>query len=480
MEKEPFLLTSVIKTCDLCSERLGPRDRAIRLYSGQRLCALCIKNSTVFCSGCSTRILKSIATFMRSEALCHFCRDRLTLICPTCSKREWKNLLTPVMVQDQSRFKYSFACDNCKYSFFAECSQCMRRFEKRLVRYCDGHGRQLCSRHAHPVSCDGYNYDLSQREKGYAFTWGDSCRILGNARFMGVEIEAEMKEDMPHPLLSLPKGFVEMTDGSLINGTEVATPPASGKEHYRNIQLLCKTMREAGYLIEETCGLHVHIDMREKKSDFKYLAHLFTTFFAIEDILYAMQPESRQNNKYCKWLRDGYNFFSFYGKDYIKDFDFKYYKKDKKRLPRKELNKNIKNRKYTNGERADSHHYGVNMHSIFYRGTLEIRMHAGSLNPVKITRWCDLMQRIVSWIDKKYKYKTVLKLLQMDVGEEKLRLMQKVFRFPNPLYAYMRARILQFHHLNTSHFYVIGETPGKYKTMNIEHPNGDVVRRIII
>ena len=40
----------------------------------------------------------------------------------------------------------------------------------------------------------------------------------------------------------------------------------------------------------------------------------------------------------------------------------------------------------------------INLHSLFHRGTLEIRSHSGTLNPTKIKNWLKIHLRVLSLI----------------------------------------------------------------------------------
>lgn len=105
------------------------------------------------------------------------------------------------------------------------------------------------------------------------------------------------------------------------------------------------------------------------------IQQLYDVYTSISSVIESMIPHTRRNTHYCKNVMDIplTNGFTFEERFYGEKLRGKPKKYDERR------------------------YYGVNFHSLFYRGTLEIRYHSGTLNPVKILNWVKLHQSIVDF-----------------------------------------------------------------------------------
>lgn len=101
--------------------------------------------------------------------------------------------------------------------------------------------------------------------------------------------------------------------------------------------------------VNHSCGLHVHLDMRNRDPDVVY-----NNLVQSQHLLFAMQPKSRQDGHFCK-------------KNNSKKF-------------------NVAMGRY--------HAFNASAYPEF--GTIEVRLHAGTINPEKICNWIKLLVRIAS------------------------------------------------------------------------------------
>jgi len=112
---------------------------------------------------------------------------------------------------------------------------------------------------------------------------------------------------------------------------------------------------------------------------------------------------------------------------------------------------NLKEMLYeTKNYRSEIRHHGndkrycwVNLHSIFYRGTLEIRSHSGTVNPSKIINWIMIHQRALEFI----KSKSIEEIATMKITK-------KAFLgiFNKPLQNYIKRRWKTFINLEEKDF----------------------------
>lgn len=112
------------------------------------------------------------------------------------------------------------------------------------------------------------------------------------------------------------------------------------------ISKIAGVLKEAGALINKSCGFHVHLDMRNRDRQ-----KSFSNLVSAQNVFYAMNPKSRKESTYCK-------------KTLSKDLD---------------------------KERNGSRYKGVNAAALSKYGTLEIRIHSGTVDDAKINNWVDLL-----------------------------------------------------------------------------------------
>jgi hypothetical protein len=247
-------------------------------------------------------------------------------------------------------------------------------------------------------------------------------KIITIPRFFGVEIEAESLDGdfdnysgERHLSSLLP--FCEVGgDGSLANGVEVKTNPAMMRRGENHIKEVCKVLKEYGFGIKASCGLHVHVDARDFRTDLNKIAKLFKTVYAVEDLLFAMITPGRFTNHYCKPIRSGYGYEDF--KEDMKEEDLisNWYKsKDfKSAVGRK------------NDHYNETRYRGLNLHALLFMGTVEFRYSHGRVNPEDIESWVQLLLTIVDYALNHYSSKEVAKLLKITKLKTKIAYLSTV------------------------------------------------------
>tara|TARA_R110000803_G_scaffold79152_1_gene144640 strand:+ start:899 stop:2668 length:1770 start_codon:yes stop_codon:yes gene_type:complete len=106
---------------------------------------------------------------------------------------------------------------------------------------------------------------------------------------------------------------------------------------------------EAG--VNETCGLHVHLDMRNRD-----VKKAFKNLYNSQDVLFKAVPKERHTNPYCKKIPDG-NFLTAY--------------------------------------KRSAHYDAISASAYRKLRTLEVRMHEGSVDAKVISNWVNLLISIV-------------------------------------------------------------------------------------
>lgn len=171
-----------------------------------------------------------------------------------------------------------------------------------------------------------------------------------------------------------------------------------------------------GLRINTSCGFHLHTS-NEKFFKKKYLSRIVSTWIAIEDFMYSTQPDSRQNNQYCR------KHFNNLLTDY---FD------------------NIPNSKSAliDKYRSKDRYFSLNLKALYDHGTIECRLHAGTLSSRKIKAWVYLMTAFYNYcLSEKFSKKEIEKLYMTNFTQDKVKRIYKMLDIPMPLRYYFNRRI---------------------------------------
>lgn len=150
--------------------------------------------------------------------------------------------------------------------------------------------------------------------------------------------------------------------------------------HYEDIELIqecVRALRKAGAKVNVSCGIHIHVDGSNHTA--KSLKNLAFTFKAKQDLLYkALKTQQRRLNSYCQPLND----------QLINNI------KKVKKLDSQTLRDAWYGTYAPYGDRGrhynDSRYHALNLHSIWYRGTVEFRLFEATLHAGEIRAYINL------------------------------------------------------------------------------------------
>lgn len=181
-----------------------------------------------------------------------------------------------------------------------------------------------------------------------------------NNKYVGVEIEFFCKVDKKNLAAELFKtGLGDsvrvMTDGSIKDYPSSYYPHevtilAPENQYVDIITRTCAVLNKVGAKVNTSCGMHVHLDMRNRNKEAAY-----NNLVTAQPILFAMNPKSRSQSTFCK------------------------------------INKS----KVFNVNSPDGRYNGINAQAYTKHKTLEIRIHAGTVNETKIINWVKLLLAVV-------------------------------------------------------------------------------------
>jgi len=172
-------------------------------------------------------------------------------------------------------------------------------------------------------------------------------------------------------------------DGSLNNnGIELQTPPMTGENAETLVRNLCDKLNDADCKVDNTCGLHLHLD--DHNSNDKTKQAIWVFYLVFEDVILSFLPKSRRNNRFCYPLKKDFHLDEIMKADNINALEMIWYRES-----------DIKQKDKRKADKYDtSRYHGVNLHSLLANGHLEIRYHSGTLNANKMLFWANLHQTI--------------------------------------------------------------------------------------
>lgn len=153
-----------------------------------------------------------------------------------------------------------------------------------------------------------------------------------------------------------------------------------------DLQEIVRRLRAAGALVNNSCGIHIHID--GKKHTPQSLRRLVNFVTARQDLIYEALEIGDRGEHWCKKLNS----------EILKNL------KSQKDLSKKmveEIWYSPCNDGYSNG--VDHHHYnqtryhGINLHSYFSKGTVEFRLFNATLHAGKIKAYVQFCLAISAW-----------------------------------------------------------------------------------
>lgn len=223
----------------------------------------------------------------------------------------------------------SIGCDNCDSVGTIPCSNC------------DGTGEVCLSDNS------GNDYELTCAEcsgDGYY-----ECSDCDGVSSDGPTIDS-IRDDLTYEFNQAKVNYVSIVhDGSLSSGGLEVRLLLNIDRGFEPLLKVCRILNDAGASVDQSCGLHVHLDYRSFNDDRILLKNQWSQYLKL---LTRLQPESRRENNYCKArasLSDRYS--------------------------------------------------AVNLSALEKHNTVEVRCHTGSTNYEKIRNWIELLVLIKNKIE---------------------------------------------------------------------------------
>lgn len=319
-------------------------------------------------------------------------------------------------------------CKNCCEC--VKCKGCANNFKKDKI--CS-----LCN--TCPVCCPSFCYICNKCEKkhllknscskcGYCNENCCNCSIVGrfdndritfhdsqpneinpSKRFIAAEIEVAGVKGPGRFVTKAVKNWAAsiVYDGSIFPGQgpsqqsfEICTSPANGEKYISQIIEICKGLKDADAFLNNNCGLHVHVDARDFTPD--DVRRLVKIYSKIENVLFSMVPDSRKESKFCKPCGQKYEWGIWEEKISNKEIETdRLIEKTVYGTNRKGEVENLKRNKRAGSSGSDtstSRYDALNIHSYYYRGTIECRLFNGTISARKIVNWGIMWALIMDYV----------------------------------------------------------------------------------
>jgi len=400
-----------------------------------------------YCAGCDTSIftndLRSIVSRLEglSCASCAQCYKCCTCSsCDQCKRRKRKeNICQTCKV-----------CDNCCQC--AECPVCNRdcsfnycgySFTDAMKKNDRGCGR--CYKCCDCGTSRKVPFGSFAKPNFHTPTFKHHM-VNPTSRYIAAEIEcAGIYGDGMDIYNTVRKwGGATVGDGSLnIRGFEVNSAPAGGDLYVNQIEDICASIKAQSGFIDEKCGLHVHVDGRDM--NYYDIRRFVRVYAAIEDALFAMVSPQRiegivddkgERHQYCQPC----------GKKYVAQIE-------EGRLPYDKIKSDVItsvysmptthiggiNVRYRKRGNHIPRYNALNLHSWFFRGTIEARMYDGTLEANEIVLWGIMWAMIADYV-----VHSTDEQVAKDMAGKPLACLRKIVGNNNKIIDFIIARVLMF------------------------------------
>jgi len=316
------------------------------------------------------------------------CNRRVESVCSECHR-----------CSDHCDCIFCQGCDSAVDGTCSECDRCGDCCSCLRCRSCDEIVRRVCDNDrcggcCEDCGCCGPRVSFFGKGQAPTFHAASALRRKANPsrRFLAAEIEVAKIASHPDAVASAVrkwKGAI-VPDGSLPSGGfEINTSPASGDLFLAQIREICDALDYADAEVTSACGCHVHADARDLSH--MEIRKLMLLWDNIEAGIYAMIPSYRRESHYCEPCASKYTAYMttqpLSSKEVRQHVNRAVYGRLDRSLPR------MKKDKYNSNRYA-----GLNLHSWFHRGTVELRVPPGSVDPTEISRWAMLLGYLLDWV----------------------------------------------------------------------------------
>ena len=150
-------------------------------------------------------------------------------------------------------------------------------------------------------------------------------------------------------------------------GVEIKSPVLVAPDGFDELTRVMEILQEKHYFVDRTCGMHVHLNAPEFIENNRLIIKAVKAWKRNQETINSMVDDSRINGNHCPpWEDDDVETLE----EYLRE-----------------------------GYGPDGTHRGsINVGSLPYHGTIEIRQHEGTLNPEEAIAWIKFCQAFIDTI----------------------------------------------------------------------------------
>lgn len=238
-------------TCFECGCIIEDADDA-REVNGEYVCEDCYCDNYVVCDHCGDVEHVDNTRYIDDNIVCDYCYDRLYTVCEWCHE--------DVERSEAYESIDGLICPHCYENYGVTCADCGEVLHIDDAFYDDYNEEYYC-RDCEDNRAERVIHDYYYKPDAVFFGKDSSL-------YMGIELEidgAGEDDDNAQKLLDIAgeQHIYMKHDGSLKNGFEIVSHPATLAYHQHHIEWseMLEKAREMGYKSHDagTCGLHVHV-----------------------------------------------------------------------------------------------------------------------------------------------------------------------------------------------------------------------------
>ncbi len=202
-------------------------------------------------------------------------------------------------------------------------------------------------------------------------------------RYMGIEMEISDFNRAFEPELKqvINKWKAEVVHDGSVEGTncfEIRTAPARGSKFISQISEICGVLAKGKAKANRTCGLHVHVDCRDFTPN--DLIKIGIVWPKVEKRFWNQTTEDRVDGEYCTGWNDC--------NEGIRNTD-----------TTRQGNSLMDMYEQINDMRQNGDRYiSLNLTSLNDLGTIENRMHHGTVSAKKIISWAKMNEKLMNYV----------------------------------------------------------------------------------
>ncbi len=387
-------------SCEECNEYVHNDD--MRCAGDSIYCESCHDDNFSNCSDCGDSTRNDDLTTDSTHSICEDCMDNWYR-CDCCN-----DLITA----DDSRSDgdcgtYCESCFNDSYFYCTGCSEPCHNDNAGRYDHCEGcwddldcdaraqlivendyPGRSRSSSAASvtPVIANRPNSSTCCKSRPFNPA-ANSSVDCGSYRTFGVELETSSCPGADQ--LSGRTVFKSSSDGT-ITGWEFGSTILNGDAGLAEIERFCELAEEHSFAVDSKCGAHAHFGIDDLSDDQRY--NVAIAYWMFRDVWTAFVSGARRSNFYCspiQWRPVVYN-------GTVSRIEYSKVDEDTKAVENHDTD--IRTTSFADFADKLDRYYWANCKAFGEHGTIEIRLHSGTISAKKMKMWVIAHLRFIEFV----------------------------------------------------------------------------------